>query len=274
MSAILVSNPTSINDIVSGISTLATANGWTVDYSAAGRVHIHKGGLHFDIYSYDAHQIGIVGCSGYAAGSAATAQPGASPVSVGYVFDISVSGNGYVAKYRMVASEDNIYVTVLTGCSFDPGFTYRFFGFGNIVDKVGSWSGGQFVLGAPGSSGYNNSSSMGFDNASLLRVLINGSWAPNTSYGWGTSSGISPTISGKMPNKYNAGLMPLPIPLFVRNIADSSKLHPIGFAPNTLRISGGDCYLQGDTFIMGGSTYTAVSHRPDDTSATYAIKIA
>lgn len=86
------------HDVVSKINTFLAANGWTVDYygtdGADGyKLHVHKGSRYFIVKSTNANpatnytqstakHIYFGGASGYNAGSAWNAQPGASPTPI------------------------------------------------------------------------------------------------------------------------------------------------------------------------------------------------
>jgi len=274
---------TSIDVVVNACKTLAEENGWSIDrHDLNTRLHLHKGLLHFEVYKYSSTHLALVGCSGYDSGASATAQPGASAATTGYILDYAGPSNeGTMPMFRLVASGTSIYIFpgVIDGSNY-PVNT-RGMAFGEITEKIGNWADGQFVCGAyTGSSG--NSSDFWLFSAHPVStdisflLKINGSWAPNTSYGYavGRYSSCS-ALRSKMPNVFNAGVLPVPLPLFVKNISNGALLHPIGFAPGLRCIEGGDVYMDGETITIGADTYILVQARQGaaNKSASYAIKI-
>lgn len=275
---------TSIDVVVNACKTLAEQNGWTIDRHDAGtRVHFHKGVLHFEVYKYSATHLGLVGCSGYNSGSTPTAQPGASAATLGYILDYAGPGaDGMMPMFRLVATGTSIYIFpgVLDYSSYP--INTRGMALGEITDKIGSWEGGQFVCGSyAGSSGSSqdfwlfSAHPLNSDTSFLLN--IGGSWAPNASYGYAVGRYSDCwALRSKMPNLFNAGVLPVPLPLFVKNIANGSLLHPIGYAPGLRVLAGGDVYMDGDTIVIGADTYLLVQARQGaaDKSVSYGIKIS
>ena len=276
---------TSIGQAVDSIKTLAEDNGWTIDrHDAGSRCHLHKGTLHFEVYYYDNRKLGIVGCTGYASGSSATAQPGTSAARPGWILNSPINANneGLSPQVRYVASGNSIYCFFGYAQSTGYGMNTRAMAFGEITDKIGNWVGGQFVCGT-----YKDTNSYSFDFPLFsnhtatsdvhLAVMLDGAWVNPGSAGTFVGRYLScPHLRSKMPNIYNAGILPVPLPLFRQNVSDAGLLHPVGFAPGLRVISGGDTYIDGDTIMIGADTYLLVQSRQGASNkyAEYAVKIS
>lgn len=155
---------TSPDGLLAAIRSFASLNGWTENgYVADGtgfRLHINKSTVYLNFRSAVAEDLinttiylngenpGVttgVACSastGYAGASAWNAQPG-SIYGGGYsgIFNVSVGGT---AIYRMFSSvtPDMLFCVAETG----PGF-YQFLG-GGMLEKVGTYIGGEWMTGS------------------------------------------------------------------------------------------------------------------------------
>jgi len=288
MAATLRENLTSTGQIVNSIKALAEANGWTIDrHDVSSRLHLHKGANHFEVFVYDGQRIGMVACTGYAAGSSASTQPGTSNYNpwgtgVGWVIGSNLANDGGVPKVRYVCTGNTIYCFFGYCQSSGYGMNTRAMAFGEITDKIGNWTGGQFV-----SDQYASTNGYSFDmwlfgsadSEMNLQVFVNGAWTDQSTHPTvGKAVGFYDTcgaLRSKMPNVYNAGILPVPLPLFVRNKSNSSFLHPIGYAPGLRTIAGGDIYVDGDTITIGSDTYIMVQAQQGAVNeyATYAVKL-
>lgn len=255
-------NVTTVNALVSACNDVCAADGWTIDLFTTGRLHVHKGAYHYEIYAYTANNVGFVACTGYASGQTPPNQPGASPIGSTHIW---VSESTY---YQIISTGTNLlcflyrtYSTVVNFCAL-----------GVIAEKVGSWTGGQFVL--AGASSYSIPCQV-WSIPNSLYVSINGSWTPNASFGTGCGLyATSTTLRGKMPSAFNAGLLRHPITVYLRNVSNSVLYHPIGYAPNIYSCRGGDVYLIGETIQIEGESHLFCGDTPTiSTIATLLVKM-
>lgn len=254
-----------ISGLLAAIVTVCSADGWTIHLNTASRVHISKNGYHYELYAGSSDTIYLVGCTGYDAGAIPTAQPGASSVAT----CPSMVYSPLITTYVVISTGTSLF------CFLDRrAYIGGTFSLGVIQDKIGSWTGGQFVQGI----GAFNSESLPWSLSgfypSPTPIYINGSWTPNTSWGHGTGVYDVCTLRSEMPCSYNAGVLLLPTPVFVKNVTDSSLLHPIGYVPDLYMVRGGDVYLVGDVVTFDGTDYTAEVVRPGvSTMATLMVKM-
>lgn len=248
----------SITDIVAlvgAIQALCASDGWTVDYSTTGRVHLSKSGYHYEVFSSDSSIIAMIGCTGYAAGQPPASQPGASPSALTH----ALFSGGNTTYYEIISTGTAVFVCLsryTSGAGYGNGCA-----FGVISEKIGSWAGGQFVM--PGQGVALAGHYFLFSATSLGHIMIDGQWAPNVSYGYGCGLyAANIALRNKMPSLFNAGILTLPITIYLRNASSATLYHPIGYAPNLFAVRGGDVYLPGETIQIGGVTHLFVVDHP------------
>jgi len=276
---------TSIDVVIEALFLLATDNGWTIDrHDTNSRLHISKSGYHFDIYKVSSTVMGIAACQGYDSGATYSAQPGTSPYKTSTIYDYAgPDKSGYMPRFRVCASGNSMFIFpgVIDGSSYYIRTRGMAFGVIEDADKIGNWTGGQYVFGA--FVGNNSSDFWLFDNSNTsqstaLAVYVNGEWAPGANLGQpvGRFSTLS-HIRGKMPNVFNAGVLPTKCPLFAANISNSGLYHPLGFVSGMRLVRGADVYLDGDTFNIGADTYVACGAYQgceSDNNVQWAVKIS
>ncbi len=152
---------TSPTDLLSGIvAWLTGTQGWTQDAFAddgdGKRAHLHKGGVYLNLRSTLAQAIfqgsgaapgiGIYLGTGYSAGSAWNAQPGA-PLGTGTSYVVGsfmkLPTGAVEAWYGFDDGSDNVVVVVRR-----PGPAYTHLGFGVSAKKIGAWTGGPYFFAA------------------------------------------------------------------------------------------------------------------------------
>jgi hypothetical protein len=125
---------TDTTDLIDKLIAFATTNGWTVNTPASGRVFT-KGGLFFGL-QWGVSTVNVAGATGYNAGAAWNAQPGASgtqPLSN----DMAGPFNSY--HFFTDTAPDYLHVVV----EKTPG-VYKHFMFGQLV-KHGTFTGGEYI---------------------------------------------------------------------------------------------------------------------------------
>ncbi|MGI6655263.1 MAG: hypothetical protein ACOX5Z_00225 [Desulfobulbus sp.] len=239
------------------LAAFAGGCGWTidlnVDVSNRRRLHLHSGSAHFELYAYNNDRIYCYACTGYDAAKAHNDQPGTtSPYRDFYI----AGSSGQPAWF--VSCGGALYVAVLY-----QGSEYRWIALIESFAKIGAWEGGQCLWVSENSS--NNLGLFGRDalsagtyNIPLLR--LNNAWTAQAAPGLCGSVGYNDLAAGKTVNLYNGGLSPQPVVLFLTSPQDSSKLHPIGFAPGVYRCNCADLYAIGDTIEISGTTYLALPY--------------
>lgn len=254
---------TSYADFYSTLAIFMAANGWAIDVSTSTRLHAHKGGCHielwFSTYSY------MMGCSGYDSGAESADQPGGP--GVGTHNAIHLSSPSY---YRFIATPNAIYAFV--SGSYDAYAKYCLLAFGTIIEKVGGWTDGIFFsangvqnIGAGSASGQTPLSSDSFGN---FRVMINGDWTPLSIAGGACGQiNVATTFYQKQPFVYNAGILPMPADIFMRDIGSTELLHPLGRLPDVLLFDGGSLYADGDTITIGAETWLCSNADPRNVGA-------
>lgn len=238
---------TSTDQLISDLNDFALANGWSVDffglYSSHNRLHIHKGSNHFEIWYSSSTVANINGCSAYSGGSAPASQPGASGTK-------ALGSLAAGVLYCFVSCGTSMYLgsTASSGAG-----SWAWAPIGEVIDKLGSWTGGQLVSGKPANAViYNGTFDLTSGHAGQL--FYNGSWTPNSS---GVVAGAVAGSGGEFellkcqPSTFNGGILPIKIKLWVRNATTPTLLYPIGYAPGIYRVNGGDIYSVGDIIPIG-----------------------
>ena len=237
--------------VVDDFAAFVAANGWTIDanntYGASSyrRVHFHQGEAHFELYE-DGSSIQMLGCTSYDSGQLPSNQPGKSGGSKSFL-------PGASCRYWFVSTVGAIYI----GLEWSLGGFVVWGGFFRIQEKIGSWNNGFGLVDIYSgvmlhSTAYNVSSG-------ALQLYYNGAWTPMaTAGGVGGSAGIDIELAAKQPFKFNAGILPIPVLLWFYNTIDTTKKHPLGFAPGVYRFNGGNVYVMMQEIVIGGTTYLPV----------------
>ncbi len=259
MSYIETGTFTSDADFYSKLATFIQANGHTVDVLTSTRLHAHKGDIHIELWG-SGGLFYMMGCAGYDSGAASAAQPGGP--GAGIYNAIHYTSPSY---YRFISTPNAIYVFVV------GHYTYSYkkclLAWGTVVDKVGGWTGGLFFsatgiqyVGSGSGDGQNPASSGAYDHAQLY---CNGSWTPLAAAGGMCGQiDVAATFYQKMPFKYNAGLLPVPANLFVRDTGASALLHPVGRLSDIMLFEGGSVYMDLDTITIGGEDWVCSNGDP------------
>lgn len=125
---------TDTTDLINKLITFATANGWAVNTPSSGRVFT-KGGKYFGL-NWDADDVWLCGATGYSAGSAWSAQPGASAEQ-----PRSNNMAGPFNSYHFFTNTSPDYLHVVAETT--PGI-YRHFHMGQL-SKHGAFTGGEYA---------------------------------------------------------------------------------------------------------------------------------
>lgn len=234
---------TTANQLVADFKVLAEANGWTIDlfttYLTYNRVHLHKGTSHFEVYATSPMIFSIVGCTGYSAVDIPTAQPGATAQK---------------PCVALVAGQDFCIIST-TGAIcisyYNSSWAQRMWAcIGTIQTKIGTFSDGMFCCNS-------YTSFLGLDWFSYTgQLYINGSWTTEAAAGgFGGSVNYDTHICAKQPMEYNAGILPVPVTLFLGLASNGTMKQPIGFAPGVFRCNGGNIYTRAEEITVGADTY-------------------
>lgn len=249
---------TTANQLLIDLSTFANDNGWTVDYDGVyntsyRRLHIHKGGAHYDLYSSSSTSFRVYGCTGYSVGSSPSDQPG---VSDGY--SPFTGENGGV--FWLISVVGALYIGCVRGTEIHWGTLFA------ISDKIGNWTGG-FGLQGSSSGGMFRYDAYGYTYG-YAQLYFNDGWSAYNTAANGLGGSVynsADMVIKCQPNIYNNGLLPFRIALFIFNSSDPEKKHPIGYAPGIYRSNGGDIYDIGDEITIGADAHIILPVR------TYAI---
>lgn len=237
---------TTANQYVQDIAAFALANGWTLDFNGVyltsyWRCHFHKGDAHFEMRSYSATGVYLSSCTGYTAGTTPALQPGYSGAE-------RVIPNNAGNTYWLVSVVGAIYFTWSYTTTVSWGAVF------NVQDKIGAWSNGWGFL-VPSSVIFATNCYLTAGGFGV--IYYNGGWSASVAAGGllGTNAVNSDLAMENQPMFCNGGLMPLPVLLLLGNATDSTKLHPLGFAPGIYKTSSGDIYNLAEELIIGGDTY-------------------
>jgi hypothetical protein len=219
--------------LLSNLAAFGTANGWSISTKTSTRVEMAKGGTIFRIDYQNASSIRLY----------ATPSGGTINASSVYIDQLTVG-----QPYMFVSCGTTLYIGRVYSSVWNWG------GLINVVDKIGSWSGGAMVHGVSSTS-VNFFSASAYTQATLYR---NGAWS------YFGASPVAGAIKGsiaqdtaladKQPCQLNAAIMPIPVTIFVCNTV-TTLLHPIGVAPGLYRINAGNVYVPEETIPIGGVDY-------------------
>lgn len=243
---------TTTNLFIENIKTQAEGYGWIIDFfgiwSGQNRLHLHNAaGAHFEIWYNFTDSARIAACTGYSAASAPTAQPG-------------VSGSGLIHTHHptdIVCTPNTVFIK----CGYVQP---RVMHFGTMVNKLGVWSGGTFFSSTQASGSFGTFFRLWEQTSSVTmynQMLIDGVWSAlsgNTS----TTNIVHGALGAnaletRMPFKYSAGIIPVPLLLVQRNGAGNKV--PLGYAPDVYMFSGGDVYAPLEVLTIGGVQYLALN---------------
>jgi hypothetical protein len=240
---------TTSNQYLIDLSAFVQANGWTADLDAVynttyRRLHIHKGSLHFDMYSAASGIIYGYLCTGFASGSAPNAQPGnMSGTSRGGTL---TTGGGYC----FVSTADALFIGTISAAGvYSWGCLIN-----NISSKIGTWSdgfGGTVTVGGTAAL---------FDEGCYaspcyLSVYHDGVWSPEVVANGMIGNNTSNDLANQAPFFFNGGFIPFPILLCLAPAADTTKRKPMFFAPGIYRTNGGDLYDVAQVLVIGSDNY-------------------
>lgn len=225
-----------IATFLSDLSNFAVANGWVSITSTSTRVEISKGGTTFRIDYASSTAVNIY------------ATPGGGTISPSVPIDTFAAGQSYM----FVSCGNSIYIgRVMSGL-------YCWGGLINIVDKIGSWSGGSMVAGI-----YQTYNTLFGTSVEFTTLYRNGNWSykgTNAQAGSVKGNIDNDPIVNKQPNLHNAAIIPFPVRVFVCN-AVTSLLHPIGYAPGLFRINAGNLYMPRDVISVNGNNHLVMPNR-------------
>lgn len=237
---------TTANQYVQDFAAFAAANGWAIDFNGAyltsyWRVHLHSGDAHFEMRSFSATGVYLSGCTGYTPATTPALQPGYSGAERN--FTLTVGGVYW-------------FVSVLGAIYFSLSSTSIFWGAIFLIQKkIGNFTGGGgFCIPIANALFQANCYA---STGGYAQVFYNDQWSPSVAAGGlaGSNVGSWTMAAGRQPIAYNAGLMPLPVLLGITNTSDTTKIHPLGFAPGLYRTNGGDIYNIADELVIGSDTY-------------------
>jgi hypothetical protein len=244
---------TDTTDLINKLITFATANGWTVNTPASGRVFT-KGGLYFGL-NWDADDVWLCGATGYAAGSAWSAQPGAS---TNQPRSNDMAGPYTAYHFFTNTSPDYLHAVVETTAGI-----FKHIHMGQLI-KHGSYTGGEYVCACywhptvvTSSSTPNNpdnayhavpfdsyASSATAANRSAVRADIDSksnnwmtfldadTWNGNYAKGCvrGQNQGILESLHERSPSEFNQ-ITPL-LPMLICGDRPSDMTSPLGYVPD------------------------------------------
>lgn len=234
------------NTFLTDLATFLGSNGWTIDTNTVyntsyRRLHAHKDALHFDAYTNAGSQVLFHGCTGWASGSEPNLQPGATPQKNFQSFVVE-------QPYWFVSVAGAIYIGVFNGTSMSWAFFFH------LIPKIGAWNDGFAVAGTV--TGSMLSQNMHTSTGGNGQLYINSDWTPLVAAGSLQGSIYTSDLpASKGVNFYNGGIVPQPVVLWLNNGSDSSKKHPIGYAPGLYRANGCDIYSIMEEIVIGSDTY-------------------
>jgi hypothetical protein len=248
---------TTANQYVIDLAAFVSANGWTVDINGVydtswRRLHFHKGSAHFEVVSTAALAWGLYGCTGLNSGVAPNLQPGATTVK-------NENAYGWLPTIRFISTVGGIFV-----CAKGTNYT-QWEAFFIIQNKIGTWSDGWGIQG--GVSNYGGGGLMhttAYTPYIYAQLYINGAWTSmSTATGVTSNNSISSTFDlarTAQPSRYNMGLMPIPLTLFMHSSTTAGMKHPLGYLPGVYRTNVRDIYTFAEEFTIGADNYIALTN--------------
>lgn len=249
--------------LLSSISTFLTSNGWTVDIITSTRLHVHKAAVHIEFWM-SGNSLYTMACTGYDSGLSSALQPGGA----GSLTYVQLSFQSTTLSFVFVSTANAFYMAL----QHYGGYAYRaLLGFGTVVDKFGSWTGGLFF--AAGSMGSQQNASLFEPDRDVFRLFINDAWTPLSTAASGAMGGLNvlTALRTKQPNAYNAGILPQPVFMFKRNSSNASLFHPVGYFPDVMAFSGGAVYVEGEQLTINGVAWVATAMNPFATAVPYLL---
>ena len=239
----------SCNKFLDDLRDFALANGWVLDYQGSiggwngNVVHIHKGTSHFSLWvNADLHSINFIGCTTYSNSLGVNLQTNHSPE---LTFYDQMLGGGY----SFASSGNSIYFrTTYDGKDYWGALA-------TIVDKIGVWEGGIFIITTMGNQ---YSFINGGTSYNALQYTLS-SWALGNTAGGPYSVMSNGTGMNFNPAPYNAGILPVPIPIYKRTVANNALFEPKGFMPGIYTASPGSCYIDKEQISIDGVPHLVAS---------------
>jgi hypothetical protein len=224
-----VNTETFINDF----KAFVEANGWTIlAYTAGNSVEFSKGPSRFKMTYYSTAGVYMYGYDSIA----------------GWSVSVPMTHLNYTPHVFMSAGYSVYIQKTYSMSTFVGGFVY-------IADRVGNWTSGGCCVSSSANGGqyffgYTQDSTYG------ATLAINGAWTPRSLV---AGALYTPVITGyyKPATPYSNSFMLGKYPTFVRNSANTSLFHPIGFLPNlyNANIWYNNFYVKNDIFTIGADTY-------------------
>jgi len=240
----------SANDTISRLKDFLEANGWTTDlYVASGnyRLHVHRGVLHLEFQTTGTSVFNICACTGYTDGAAYNAQPNICNTSYKYIYGTVDSA------MALVSTTNGIWI----GSSHNT--LYNWAGACIIVDKIGTWSDGLFVVGNMDARFF--TTDMNSNTYGDAQIYYNGHWSNTaaTSGAYDEVFGLQPVMTTYTPNLFNGAIIPMQPLVGVRDSSDYAKYVPLGFIPELYYTRCGQgIYNIGDIITIGSDSYLAL----------------
>ncbi|MBV5305560.1 MAG: hypothetical protein J0652_02580 [Desulfobulbaceae bacterium] len=243
---------TTIQQFLTDLAAFATANGWTVDYLGVHattelRLHMHKGSLHIDGFTYYSTAAQFYHCTGYVFGSNPSAQPGVGQGAGSITITVG-------EKYSFYSTVGGIFYEIRSSATANTwGMLFH------LQAKIGAFADG-FGAVWPGNNGLFIAANPNGN------IYVNGAWGGiNITAGALSCIPVYPGLGALGPNMYNAAIVPFPLLMGMIHATDITKHVPLGFAPGVYSCNGTGIYSNGDSIIIGADTYliSAVSGNPD-----------
>lgn len=245
------------DQMLDAIRAFAALQGWTVDRWAADgpgmalSIHVDNLYAHFRSDPYNevndwSMALGICGSTGFSAGAAWDAQPGAFPYPL--TCTARPDGNSlFPCTYHLFAQASP---RSLSGCFVSPNQANTHF----IVcdtQKVGAWTGGAFFGGDQYLSQLYGAGSIPYIGSVALRADFNGSGQWHGAQGNRTISLFS---FDPVTNAFNSLTPLLPVRLAINSPIDDSTPAIVGFLPH-IRLVDMEAIGNGDLLTLGPDTW-------------------
>lgn len=262
-------------DLITKLITFATTNGWAVNTPASGKVFT-KGGMYFGV-NWDTDDVWVCGATGYSAGSAWNAQPGASASQC----DSNNMAGPYLAYHFFTgAAPDYLHVVVETTAGI-----FRHFVMGSLA-KHGAFTGGEYIgaaywhmtvvsAGVTPNHPDNPYHAVPFDAYSYLGASANraavradidaksNNWMQfyyPSFYGGnyakgvvrGQNQGLLESLHERSPSEFNQ-ITPL-LPMLICGERPSTMSSPLGYVPD-MRYVNMTNFTPGDTVTIGADQW-------------------
>jgi len=197
----------------------------------------------------------------------------------GTVFEVTRINDATARMYATppdgARNTNDIQIFFQEGRSYNLVSSGRSLLIGKSHDNQWGWGGLVFlnpvgITGGIGLIGNNGeySSRFAISEPYSSTYYVNGAWTPfgypypaGSIVGLGSSDGF---IANYQPMKYNAGLLPVPVYMFMLHTTTTS-LRPVGCIENVFRTREAGVYAHGDIIVINGNDYVLVPHGPNRT---------